>query len=285
MPYGYPSSEDLRKRILGNQTQAVVDSLKANDVSNEQLKEFRDSFYLAGRMSIDAFLEHRPTLQRVGKLLIAAHILSCENPNALYPDSDDWYPMLADLLNNRYDLIDFSNTTIVTLNYDRSLEQFLFNAFHNRHGRENADTAMLVRSLNVLHVYGDVGLLEWQVEDGRRYGAALTPESVRRAATRINIISDDRDKSDDTLQPARRAIADADCVFLLGMAYHPENMRRLGFPLPKNKERVVSGTVFDLTHEEIEFRRKAYKLDMVGSALRKCDWFLRDNSYFLSLGK
>jgi hypothetical protein len=67
------------------------------------------------------------------------------------------------------------------------------------------------------------------------------------------------------------------------MAYHPENMRRLGFPLAKADGKQISGSGFMLEYAEREHCRDLYGVRRVGGNGEKSAQFLRNNLDFLRL--
>ena len=278
LPYGYPSGAKLVADMLSLHGD-VTDILRNCGYSGGHWGEFQEALKKSAQASIDSFLERRPDMREIGKVLIAAHILRCEYESHFYGNDDHWYPLLLDKLDDPYDALDFSNTTIVTFNYDRSLEQFLFQALCSRHNKDCESVAKTLSRLRIIHVYGYLGPLDWQVTGGRAYSPRVSAAEARIAAGGIKIISEGREDSEE-IEQARAAIADAKFVVFLGMGYHPDNMRRLGLPLD-NKPRPLSGSGFGLTHNEKEFVRDKYRLEQVGGQGERCREFLRNNPYFL----
>jgi len=281
-PYGYPSGPELVGNMLGLQAD-VVKIIEAHGYTQKQWGPFQDALKKSAQSSIDAFLERRSDMRELGKLLIASYILRCENEGPFYNTEDHWYPMLVDKLDDPFDNLDFSNTTIVTFNYDRSLEQFLFQCLCNRHNKGADEVARLLSRLRIIHVYGHVGPLDWQVTGGRTYSPELIPSEVRIAAEGIKIISEGRDDSAE-LTEARELISGAKTMIYLGMAYHPDNMRRLGLlRQPDKTARATSGSGFRLTHAEREYYHHTYAIDRIGSDNEQSRIFLRNNPDFLRL--
>jgi hypothetical protein len=260
----------------------VAEIARQAGFSQEQWGPFQEALRRSAQASIDAFLERRPDFRELGKLLIAANILRCEREGPFFGNEDHWYPMLADKLDDPFDTLDFSNTAIVTFNYDRSLEQFLSQCLCNRHNKGPDDVAKALSGLRIIHVYGQLGPLDWQATGGRKYVPDLTANEVRLAAQGIQIIAEGRDDSPE-LQQAREAIAGAEYIIFLGMAYHPENMRRLGFPLAKADGKQISGSGFMLEYAEREHCRDLYGVRRVGGNGEKSAQFLRNNLDFLRL--
>ena len=71
--------------------------------------------------------------------------------------------------------------SIITFNYDRSLEEYLYRvlgALYNRDAEE------LVQGLSIIHVHGDLGPLDWESQRGRKYGGPFAMENVLPLAGR-----------------------------------------------------------------------------------------------------
>jgi len=260
----------------------VAEIARQAGFAQEQWGLFQEALRRSAQASIDAFLERRPDFRELGKLLIAANILRCEREGPFFGTEDHWYPMLADKLDDPFDTLDFSNTAIVTFNSDRSLEQFLFQCLCNRHNKGPDDVATALSRLRIIHVYGQLGPLDWLVTGGRKYSPDLNANAVRLAAQGIQIIAEGRDDSPE-LRQAREAIEGAEYVIFLGMAYHPDNMRRLGFPLKNGAGKKISGSGYLLTRSEAEHFRHIYSINQIGSDNAKSAKFLRDNPDFLRL--
>jgi hypothetical protein len=136
----------------------------------------------------------------------------------------------------------------VTFNYDRSLEMYLLNTLRARWGRAENDVADLLRTFSIIHVHGNMGYVPWQGKDGgqtRDYTeTARTARDIEIAANGIKIISESLDSSDE-FEQAKKLMAIADRIVILGFGYHPVNMKRLNVPLDKAQR--VYGTCFGMT--------------------------------------
>ena len=56
----------------------------------------------------------------------------------------------------------FANVAIVTFNYDRCIEQYLFYALQRYYRASEQDVISALSNLQIVHVYGKVGRLPWQ---------------------------------------------------------------------------------------------------------------------------
>jgi hypothetical protein len=282
LPYGYPSGATLIGEMLGLQAD-VAEVLRELKYVESQWGAFQKALRRSAQSSIDAFLEARPDMRELGKLLIAAYIMRCESEDSLFPGHDDhWYPLLLNKLGNSFDELSFANISIITFNYDRSLEHFLFLAMRNRYDKSPKEVSDALSKLRIIHAYGHVGQLQWQSEDGRPYSPELSADTVKRAAEGIKIISEGRDDSPE-LADASELLRQSRRVFLVGMGYHEDNMRRIGFPLEHIGERHVVGSCFGLTIPESHYYRDRYRLTALGHDNAKCRQFLRCSDDFIRL--
>ena len=100
------------------------------------VEEFTRTFEESTRTSIDSFLNyHKKEFGTIGKIAIVDIISSCENrKNLLKPEdpspkeeNDYWYNYLAEFIYKcEFDDITNNKLSIISYNYDRSLEQFLY---------------------------------------------------------------------------------------------------------------------------------------------------------------
>src|SRR5205823_5571052 len=86
-----------------------------------------------------------------------------------------------------------SQLRIVTFNYDRSLEHFLFNAIGHTHNLDEGSTAEIIGKLPIVHVYGQLGNLPWQgMVNGRvrSYSGQTVSSTVRTARDQIHLVTE-----------------------------------------------------------------------------------------------
>ena len=165
-------------------------------VSLEEVHQFREELIFAAPSSIDDFLYHRSGFEKIGKLCIALCLSSYEKkgPEFLTEKIDmstvsrhrdvantshkglkirrGWYSHFWRRLyentegkpNAVHDPIEtiktsLKNLTIITFNYDRSLEHFLFNAIKSLYGKDDVETSAILSNLTIHHVHGQLGYL------------------------------------------------------------------------------------------------------------------------------
>lgn len=229
-PYGFPLGSKLVENIIGlEKDPEFIELLLSQGLDSGIAKELSEALVIAGPSSIDLFLDNRDDkFGKVGKLAIALVLMRCENEGAIdYRRTDAWYHTLANYLGERRPDLRTNRLSILTFNYDRSLEHSLHQIFQYRFGMSSEDAANAVARFDIRHVYGQLGHFEWQTYTDRnflrRYATDHTLEEIAQAASQIRLIHQvERDGPD--LQQLQERIYKADQVFLLGFGYHDENM-------------------------------------------------------------
>ena len=230
---GYPIGADLLNQICDRLLHHRVHSEIAAKHSPEALEEFRVRFSRSGYRSIDTFLERNEDCSELGKLLIADRLKDCENVNALFPpQNSDWYGQLFDALRgDEPDSFRKAPLTIVTFNYDRSLEAFLHESilahYHHCHLSRH-DAAVIVKGMRILHPHGILGPYP-EVP----YQTDLAGVKLSDIAKELTIIHEFRNNPrpfvNSEFENANVALKDAKRVFFLGFGFHDDNIRRFQF--------------------------------------------------------
>lgn len=231
---GYPVGAKLRKDILQLNPGVLAGSTGSATDARAFLAEFGASY----AFSIDTFLARRAEFSDIGRRAIAHVLLQYELESARAPLREiagvgDWYQYLVNVLAcEDWQYLDLSWLTIVTFNYDRSLEWVLLRSLKAMYGQSDAAVVEKLHAIRIHHVYGDMGS-PWPTADGAAYGSAvderLIEVTARTAASRLRVIPEGRD-DDIQLTRARSAIATASRVVFLGFGFDEVNIRRIGAP-------------------------------------------------------
>jgi len=211
-----------------------------------QFFEFREAFWKSGVPSVDAFLERRTEFLNVGKLAIAYCLIPFEHEASLYrpsAHSGDWYEHLSEKLNASFDEFGDNKLSIITFNYDRSLEHYLFTSLRNLHGKSVDDCIEKLAKVPIIHVYGQLGTIPYPQRGCREYlplggDESKVRDAVLDAAHGITLL---HEKASD-LAGARKLLAAAKLICFLGFSYHPLNLARLKLE-DSDGQRRVFGTV------------------------------------------
>ncbi|KLI63071.1 hypothetical protein [Aurantiacibacter marinus] len=134
--------------------------------------------------SIDAILEQHgdnPMVLAVGKLAIAHYILGAEAASPLGSEprdpgdlpvrgTENWLFQLSRAIFNGVPRAKaescFDNLSVISFNYDRSVENYLPWAMHMAFGMSLTEArALVAEKLRIIHVYGVPGKLEWQTDE------------------------------------------------------------------------------------------------------------------------
>jgi hypothetical protein len=141
------------------------------------IEAFLPAFAAAGRRSIDAFLQSRPEFHLLAKTAIALHLMPLERDDMRYGRTEDWYGYLLDSLCQRTsDDYRANQLSVITFNFDRSLERRIYLTLQASYGISGDDLRQLCCHVPIVHVHGQLGTPSWlEGGDGSRdYGSART---------------------------------------------------------------------------------------------------------------
>jgi len=263
-PYGYPSGAKLRKELYDHLK--LTSSLNAHmDTNREAIKQFCTAFKYSELRSIDSFLAKRgqdeiilpngnnayplSTYSDIGKLGIASLLFEVEKKNAELkePDEDHWFQYLWHHLADDVTRDEFKacaqNLKIITFNYDRLLEQYLYMALINTYGLSKIQAFDYLAAINIVHVYGALQPLEQ-----RGYG--VKPSPLLDTANCIKVIPEVRNDTSPEFEKAKDLIVWANKIAFLGFSFDPLNVKRLGFPELTNYSKDFYLTQYGMTLAE-----------------------------------
>jgi hypothetical protein len=244
--YGFPLGSELRDEIINSKYS--VDTAREYDLDIRQIRDIESVLPYVPVYSIDAFLERRREFIDIGKKLIAIHLLQKEITTGLFDGIvkkrilsrinndcnpiEDWYQYLFNLLGNNPEQFKNNQLVVVTFNYDRSLEHYLFESVKNSFNLDDRGCQQSLQSIKFIHVYGSLGKLPWQ--DGEmptvKYDAWQDSDKrfvhIRNAANCIKILHENTEDTPELLS-AREHIREANKVLFLGFGFHTVNVMRL----------------------------------------------------------
>jgi len=270
-PYGYPLASELRNNIISEFDKHV----KAGrgwpyDLFDKDLiSEFLYSLRSSRSYSIDEFISKQEDYTEIGKLAIAKHITSHESSKKLFSEKneDDWMRYLIKYLH----VSDFKNISenkinILTFNYDRSVEEYLFNTIWASYGGDSYNSCKSFLTDSILHLYGRVDPLVWEDSDHRHYGEPIKnyswsiPEQEAGIKTKdysylldiskgIKLIQEA--KEDNTIKKANKLIDEAEKIYFLGLDLTNKTNLSLFNPKYFVGEKYVFTTTYGLEPAEI----------------------------------
>ena len=297
-PYGYPTGKELTNYI---RNKLINDIIKDTEIPQHSLyitkiEEIINKFSKSTNKSIDLFLTRNPEYEELGKKIIVYSIIKNElkskRPEELIKDDEDWFSELFDHLTdeliepNSYSKFQENNFSIITFNYDRSLEYFLFKALNNSFTKTKAtEIAKILLNIPIIHVYGKIANLPWEDTDFFLNYKEINIKSYMDLAKNINVIYSNR-VDEERITKAKKLINDAERIFFLGFGYANENMEILNIADNINRNQKIYGTAKDLTKNEIlkikSYFSKTHKIDNPYLIIEDCDCLTLLRNYLYS---
>jgi hypothetical protein len=284
-PYGFPTAKELKRLICeafsGSETLASVLLGALHGCPPEKFFEFREAFLKSGVPSVDAFLLHRTDFLEVGKLAIAYCLIPFENEANLYVPSapaEDWYEYLSERLNVSFENFGRNALSIITFNYDRSLEHYLFTSLQNLFGRSVDECIEKLAEIPLIHVYGQLGTVPYPRRGCRPYeplGKDVTKlrDTVLDAAHGITLLHE----RESDLREAHDLLRAARTICFLGFSYHELNVYRLAINAAGIPSKDIFGTALGMIGREVSDIQGRVR-EALGSPISLID---ADNLYVL----
>ena len=256
VPYGFPSGLRLLEEIdtsLKNVNHPWWNIVEHLEIPREDVSYFLQELLLSGQPSVDAFLEQRSEFLKVGKLVIALAIASHENQKGLTNLSVrdyGFYHYLFSKLNASRETFGENSLSIITFNYDRSIEQLLYLCIKHSWNISDEECVDRLSNIPIIHVHGSLGLLPWQGDNSRAYSREYTPEEIKFSSEQIIVISEGQETSAE-FRDALSLMEKAQRIYFLGFGYDSTNLKRLGISkLLENK--IKQGTSLNMGPVDIQ---------------------------------
>lgn len=190
---------------------------------------FAKELNYSGLCSVDQFLEYQPDWIDYGKHAIAACLLPLEKMDALFLDTAEepnWYKVLYGRLNAPFERFAENKISVITYNYDRSLEQFLFTSLKYTHKKSDKECADMLDSMPIIHLHGRFSPIYGQLGQFVQYGSEINPLHIKQCAKNIRIIHEPMGKDPEYLR-AHEVLSRARKIAFLGFGFHSTNLERL----------------------------------------------------------
>jgi hypothetical protein len=234
--YGFNTGWELLQQARAFTVDTVAGYIQP--ISKTVAPALHDALLNTGELSIDAMLESetRPEVVKAGKALMARFLLRSEahalQRNHAFPR--EWYRVLFGALSAPTEKEALAQPfTVVTFNYDRSLERCLAQAWRVKYHHDRpVDPDAL--SAKFIHVHGQLGALLETGGAGTQlpYGGGedgITDADVLEASQGIKVIHE-ANTDDPKFVAARKALTLAGQqgrVVFLGFAFAQRNFERL----------------------------------------------------------
>lgn len=259
MHLGFPSGIGLRDEICAGlhiPAGPLYEDLQKLGFSDENQRDFGNQLTKSGKESVDRFLEHRREFLEIGKAAMASVLIRNEDDGALLrfgAGSHHWYEHMYNRIFPSFEPISEGLLSIITFNYDRSLERYLLSALYYSSGQSIGNAAEVLKSIRILHVHGHLGQLPELGEGGREYSSDNSLDELKVAIEGIRIIHEIED-DDDSFRWAKRKLRVAHTIYFIGFGYDPTNLKRLGFPeiSVEEKDKRICGSAHGFTQREMD---------------------------------
>lgn len=193
---------------------------------------------------IDNFIDcvqDTPHIALCGKLAICKAILDAEKRSKLHLTRDEtginfsttepsWLNPFVQILteNCTPDMLEdrLRSLTIVTFNYDRCIEHYLYHWLQNYYQFSTSKAAELISLIEIYHPYGSVGSLPFQRKPlSISLGGEPQPQMLLDLSNQIRTFTEQSESLASELSNARRDLASAATIIFIGFAFHEQNMR------------------------------------------------------------
>lgn len=265
-PYGFPTGAGLKTTIC-NHFEVIWEKFVwersqtplSGDYIEEQkyvAKKFLNDFKKFDHDSIDLFLDIFKEHADIGKKAIYLTILDAELKSKMKEKKQDWYTPLFRLMIGTYDnyfKLSENSLTIVTFNYDRSLEYYFYNTFMDFTNLITTfEKIEELRKIKIYHVYGKLADLPWESDnDSLDYGQKINRAQLNKGKDNIKTIFERRENTE-TMGPIRKSIQLADKVFYLGFGFAKENVEMLSLSNKTKPDQLIYISDFDKRHVRLE---------------------------------
>jgi len=232
----YPVGLELLNNVISIRPNIFKELHAEKDIQDFQLHLSR-----YGCNSIDEFLEKNRQFIDIGKSLIAYSLKKHEGENRLFPSHNaGWYhylfnrmlvPSVSQFLDNKI--------TIITFNYDRSLEVYLHNVVKCHYSISTEESLNIIKGINMIHLHGILGeypQIPYKHDSHVNSSSAISPEGAslfKQITDSIKIIHEISEKGDNFCSPefelSNKALQEAAKIYFLGFGFHEDNIRRFRF--------------------------------------------------------
>jgi len=231
---GYPLGATLINDLCNNRGTGEKGEYP-NNWTVDETDRFITRLSRAGFYSIDAFLETVPDLAEMGKFLLAREIKRHENIDRLFPpNSSGWYQYLFNSLldNSNPKGFESSQLSIITFNYDRSIEAYLHETLVARFEMTHEEDSGTLSHIPIIHVHGLLGSYP-----DIPYNSHCDTSDLFEISKQIQIIHEVKDSEhgfcNEEFEYANRLLNETERIFFLGFGFHADNVRRFQFFSPE----------------------------------------------------
>lgn len=267
--YGFPTGRGLIREIHDRLTYESKDwfpLLEECGFEAPLIIKFRDSLWNADPPSVDDFLAIPANFAKfkdIGKATIALFLILHETEEAITRTNDEkeerklytllYYRMGTD---PRSFKLSAHRLTILTFNYDRSLEFYLLQVLTNQLG-DKKEALDCLNNLRIYHVYGMLCPPDYQdAANGRPFAPApRDKQTIERCMKNMYMIGE-TNPNFEYLDPLFQSPIEVANLCFLGFGYSRENIHRLRFMKSFLDQVRIFGTAYDKSPNETAEIRK-----------------------------
>lgn len=278
VPYGYPTANQLRQKIVRGNVDVISYTYRNLENQNKidynwwenRWKPLIDQFDKSNTESIDLFLtRNRNKIDTdLGVLLILYFLSWYESRYKIIRFDKDWYFAFFNELTREVTqkeqlyLLVKSPIQIITFNYDRSLEYFLYTSLVNSFTLDSDEARTIYNMLfSVYHVYGKIADLDWQDAKGISYGDNDLFKNGDLLSKNVNLIYDDRNHIPDNI---KTLIYNANQIFVLGFGFAKANIDKLDLKNLLQEKHKLFATGLNLFDSQIIQIKQSLMRGLVG---------------------
>jgi hypothetical protein len=232
-PRGFPTGQQLLAEARRLNLESIVQMI--SPISRTSAAAFHQAITDTLDKSLDAMLERRADLIQAGKAYMARALLQYEarSRDQNYDGPGEWYRELWEAMDaDSIERFRRNKLTIITYNYDRSLEYALASALREKFRVSGPECAVALDSIGPIHLHGQIGALPVFMTSSPStvlYGSTregITPSDAQLGAQGIKIIHEAQPQDEGFLR-ARDALSHAERVVFLGFGFAKTNVDRL----------------------------------------------------------
>jgi hypothetical protein len=262
VPYGFSTGGDLIEKVRGVDPRTLMGNA-GNQITRRESAAFQAVVNDNLLPSIDALLEHRADLVKVGKRVMATVLYAQEAKAGPKSFAEDWMRLIfAFMAENASSLEAFARNPVsfVTFNYDRYLEHRFIRGLVARYGSDER-AAWQAMSNMFVHLYGTLGKLPEQSSAGLNdpgvvpLGAPETEDTYNLGlalpiAEQAIVIVHQAAQPPQPFAEAGQRFQTAEQVQFLGFGFGKQNVERLGTDrIPAQVS--IECTTYDMTNAEV----------------------------------
>lgn len=275
---GYPLGGQLINSICNSKIISEFKAINNKNFSDDLINSFIHNLSRAQYYSIDSFIEKNNVYLNIGKVFISFVLKKYEMIDNLFPPNNPgWYQYLFNCLcDGSINNIGKNKLTIITFNYDRSLECYLHESLKARYQLSDESASRYLNKIKIIHIHGTLGKYPKY-----NYSSDLTLKDLLTISRGIKII---HELENDPISFCSREylkcfkyLSKADYIYFLGFGFHLDNITRFRFFNETNlSNKTLLATASGLLPMDLKRQKerlKPFGLDKIIYDNNTCNYF------------